>query len=148
MVVEVVNAEEFAAQLAAFQSELAAFSETAGGEIRVVVEQGLMILQGEAADYPPQRGETDYRRTGTLGRTWISAGRVVEGRRLHNLVGRVGNATPYGRYVQDPDRQARWHRGVWQTTEEIVKANREAIDDLLSQAGGRIVKLLLRPLGR
>jgi hypothetical protein len=143
---EVVNYEEFSAELAVFQAELAAFEETAGDELRVVFEQGLMILQGEAADYPAQPSGSDYRRTGTLGRLWISAGRVIEGRGI-NLVGRVGNATPYARYVQGPGTQARWHQDVWATTEEIVKENRDAIDDLLARCGGRIVKRLLRPLG-
>jgi hypothetical protein len=49
--------------------------------------------------------------------------------------------------VQGPGTQARWHQDVWATTEEIVKENRDAIDDLLARCGGRIVKRLLRPLG-
>lgn len=146
MPVEVANWEEFQADVAALQDAIAAIAETGGNELRTMFEQGLMVLQGAAADYP-QQPDTEYRRTGTLGRTWVSAGRVIEGRHVGDLVGRVGNATPYGLYVQDPARQAEFHADIWHTTDDIVADNRDAIDDLLSQAGGRIVKRLAGGLG-
>ena len=98
-------------------------------------------IQEKMADYPPASGKpqpfkTDrqrryffwalreglitipYRRTGTLGRKWTH--RVERGGRR----GVVGNNTAYGPLVQSGDQQAGYHRGTWQTDQEV--ADREA----------------------
>jgi hypothetical protein len=134
---EVVTVDGLSELLEAFAN----FPTIAAGEISKAVEKALLLLQGAAADYPPKPPESTYRRTGTLGRLWTSAARVVE----ENVsgafvVGRVGNATPYGPYVQDPKEQAKVHRGRWKTTEQIVQEHRAEIDDILAEAGAQIVE--------
>lgn len=116
------------------------FPEIARGEMRKALEKSLLLLQGAMADYPVQRSDTVYRRTGTLGRLWTSARREVRTERAGILEGRIGNRTPYGPYVQDPDLQAEVHRGRWKTTEQVMRENEEAIEALLGQAGGDMVR--------
>ena len=115
------------------------FPEIAQGEVEVALDKALLLLQGAMADYPAQAGDTAYRRTGTLGRLWTAAQREVYEAGHHVWEGRIGNATPYGPYVQDPDRQAPWHAQRWKTTADVVKENEQAIAALLAQAGGNIV---------
>ena len=143
MTVETEGFEEFQRALEEFQRTLAAYADLAGEEAQPLFEQALMIVQGEAADYPAQPEGADYRRTGTLGRTWLSAGRVIEGTVWGRMVGKVDNATPYGPYVMDPKRQAWFHAGSWKTTREVVKEARPDIDALLEDTGVRIVRRLL-----
>lgn len=69
-------------------------------------------------------GRTSSRRTGTLGRRWVS---VIREGGSRTLTGEIGNATIYGPYVQDPDMQARFHRGRWITTQQALEQNRQAI---------------------
>lgn len=119
------------------------FPAIAHGEVRAAMEKALMLLQAAAADYPQQRQGSTYRRTGTLGRLWTSATReITQGR--HELEGRVGNATPYGPYVQDEDMQVTVHRGRWKTTKQIIAENEEAVDALLAQAGANVVEEMAR----
>lgn len=120
------------------------FPEIAQGEIEVVLEKSLLLLQGAIADYPEQSPDTAYRRTGTLGRLWTAATREVYEVGHHVWEGRVGNATPYGPFVQDPDRQAPWHAGRWKTTDDVIEENEQAIAALLGQAGGNIVEEMAR----
>lgn len=133
--------EQFRKDLEALMAQMAAFPEIAAGEIRLAGEQALMVLQSEAADYPASPPESEYRRTGTLGRLWVTGVREIGGRGI-NLWFRAGNRTPYGPYVQDPERQAWFHRARWQTTEEVVAENMDSVDQILGEAGGRIVEKL------
>ena len=56
------------------------------------------------------------------------------------VVGRVSNATPYAPYVQHPEKQARVHRGRWQTTDEIVAEHEGDVAEVLEESAGRIVE--------
>lgn len=109
-------------------------------EVTRALHKALMLLQSAASDYPPGLMGSRYRRTGTLGRLWTVARPQVREVRGHVLEGRVGNRTPYGPYVQDPDAQVEVHRGRWATTDEIVREHEEEIGALLSQAGANIVR--------
>lgn len=85
-------------------------------------ERGLLRMQGAMAQYPAPRTGSRYVRTGTLGRRWTSAPRV-----LTPLQGRVVNNTRYGPVVQrDPSEgqpsQAWMHQGRWQTDKEVMEA--------------------------
>lgn len=60
--------------------------------------------------------EVSGKRTGTLGRRWTSR-TYPQG---NTLVGEWGNNTEYGPYVQDAERQARFHQGRWQTTRLVL----------------------------
>lgn len=134
--------EQFQAELDEFVAALEAFPEIAAGQIELAIEQTLMVLQGDAADYPAAPADSWYRRTGTLGRLWVSGQRVIEAAPDSSaafVVGRVGNATPYGPYVMDPEKQTPAHRGRWRTTMQVVADNQEAINAVLAQAGTGIV---------
>jgi hypothetical protein len=130
-----VRIEGYEELMQAFQD----FPEIAQGEVEKALEKSLLLLQGAMADYPEQAADTAYRRTGTLGRLWTAATREVYEVSAHIWEGRMGNATPYGPYVQDPERQAPWHAGRWETTDDEVRENEQAIAAILSQAGGNIV---------
>ena len=83
---------------------------------------------------------------GTLGRLWTAATpQVTVGG--HVLDARISNATPYGPYVQDPERQAAQHRGRWKTTDEIVREHVGEVGPLLAQAGYRIVERVAEVAG-
>lgn len=58
-----------------------------------------------------------YRRTGTLGRRWTTE----VSRQGDDLVGKVGNVTVYGPFVQSVDEQAAVHRGRWRTDEQVAR---------------------------
>jgi hypothetical protein len=120
------------------------FPAIARGAVAKALEKALLLLQGEAADYPVQRSGSRYRRTGTLGRTWTSARREIRQGRGHLLEGRMGNRTPYGPYVQSEAEQLAVHRGRWKTIEQILQEQEGAIDGLLGQAGGEMVKGMAR----
>lgn len=61
--------------------------------------------------------QVPYRRTGTLGRRWTTE----VSRQGDDLVGRVGNVTVYGPFVQSVDGQAAVHRGRWRTDEQVAR---------------------------
>jgi hypothetical protein len=135
--------EGFQEELQQLTEALAEFPRIAAGDVRGGVEKALLLLQGRAAEYPPAPVGSGYRRTGTLGRLWAGATRVVElGESGAFVQGRVGNATPYSPYVQGPDDQAQVHKGRWQTTDQIVDAAGDEIGLILEDAGASIVRHL------
>ena len=91
-------------------------------KLREPLERGLATLHEAIAVYPPSPEGSTYRRTGTLGRRW-----TTEVQTLTQFRGVLGNNTIYGPYVQDKDKQARVHRGRWQTIQSVVKAKRAAV---------------------
>lgn len=66
-----------------------------------------------------------YRRTGTLGKKWAI------GNIRWNRV-KIGNNTPYARFVQGEEDQSKFHRqGGWQTTEAIAdKEENQVVRDV------------------
>lgn len=136
----------YTGSLESLQQALAEFPKVAGGQVSQAIEHCLLVLQGAAADYPPAPPGSSYIRTGTLGRLWTSATRVVEQVGAW-LMGRVDNATPYGPFVQDPERQAWMHVGRWLTTDKIVEQNLEVVAQILEDAGGEIVHSLAQRVG-
>jgi hypothetical protein len=119
------------------------FPDDALAELRTAAEQALVLLATYAAEYPAQPPNSSYRRTGTLGRLWTTNTPhvTVSG---HVLEARISNATPYGALVQDPVVQIAPHRGRWQTTEDVVEAHINEVEQLLSEAGGRIVERVVK----
>lgn len=140
--IETEGFDDFQAQAEQLIQALANFPQIAATVVGRAMDRALILLQGDAADYPEATADSTYRRTGTLGRLWAGGARVVkmEGSGAgFSLVGRVGNATPYGPYVQDPDRQAQMHRGRWRTTDQVVRDNAAGIQMILARAGDDIV---------
>lgn len=69
------------------------------------------------------RARGQYKRTGTLGRSWTHDETVS----LMGIQTALGNVTPYARYVQDEGRQADIHRNWWQTTKDVLEKREQWI---------------------
>ena len=67
--------------------------------------------------------QVPYRRTGTLGRKWTSKVTFTD----DDVMGFVGNNTPYAPLVQGFDTQARIHAGNWQTEQDVANESRDEI---------------------
>lgn len=91
--------------------------------IEPAMQRSVIKLQEAMADYPPQRPNSSYRRTGTLGRRWTTA---VD-RLPRSLRGTVGNNTIYGPFVQSARFQSAVHRGRWQTDEQVIEEEKPGI---------------------
>lgn len=76
-----------------------------------------LLIQSEMQRYPPPPPNSWYRRTGTLGRRWVS--RVKAGN--NSVTGTIGNNTIYAPDVQSAADQAHVHRGRWQTDEGVLR---------------------------
>ena len=74
--------------------------------------------------------EVPYRRTRTLGRKWTTKVEHISG----GVVGIVGNATPYGPYVQSRADQAQIHAGRWGTVEDALENLEDEIFETLGEA--------------
>lgn len=71
-----------------------------------------------------------YFRTGTLGRRWTTR-RI---RTATSVGAEIGNNTEYGRWVQDDERQARFHRGRWTTdVQALDQIGGDVVDDVRSE---------------
>lgn len=104
--------------------------------LRRPMVRGLARVVAEMSEYPAQPAETDYVRTGTLGRRWTQEiDSTAEG-----LQGKAGNNTLYGPFVQSEMFQAEW-MAHWQTDEDVVERQmapierdfQAAIDDELGE---------------
>ena len=92
------------------------------GAQRGLAAGGALILS-RLATYPPQRPNSRYRRTGTLGRRWTM--------RQQGLQVTVGNNTPYAPEVQG-DKQLAFHRETgWQTPEDVVEKHGREIEAII-----------------
>lgn len=118
--------------------------------LRDGMEESLAILHGDIARYPRQRSGSRYVRgrgmansrgqvrrltSQRLGTRWTTRVSTSGG----EIKGEVGNNVTYGPYVQDAQRQARVHRGVWQTDEDVINQNQREIvgvfDRVINQYG-------------
>jgi len=73
-------------------------------------------------------GQFPYRRTKHLGQAWTEKVQFIAG----GVEGIVGNITPYGPLVQDRDQQAEFHKGEWDTAQDILD---EMSDEIFSTLG-------------
>lgn len=90
------------------------------------MQRGVLRLQRSMQVYPPQRPNSSYRRTGTLGRRWTV--RIIKSG--NGLTGKVGNNASYGPLVQSSRFQTALHRSTgWTTDERAVKENEKIILD-------------------
>lgn len=119
--------------------------------LRDGMEESLAILHGDIARYPRQRSGSRYVRgrgmansrgqvrrltSQRLGTRWTTRVSTSGG----EIKGEVGNNVTYGPYVQDAQRQARVHRGVWQTDEDVMRRREPAIRGIFERAIERIAE--------
>ena len=98
--------------------------------MRGAMNDATALLLRELQTYPTQRTGSSYVRTGTLRRSWS---RDIDGQGLamRGIVGSNENMAPYNRLVQDADRQAPIHHGLWTNTiQSVVSRNETAIQDM------------------
>lgn len=67
-----------------------------------------------------------YRRTGNLGRLWVTS----VSNSGADIRGEVGNDISYGPFVQSAESQAPIHQGRWRTAERVVEMMTPQIQDL------------------
>jgi hypothetical protein len=95
------------------------YPEIAGPILGKASDAALLGLIPDLADYPAPPIDSRYRRSGTLGRLWTAARPEWEAI-PSGFLGSIGNATPYGAWVQDSHDQAWMHKNRWSTDKEIV----------------------------
>ncbi len=109
-------------------------------ELEQASEAALLSLIPPLADYPAAPSSSTYRRSGTLGRTWTAA-RPEFAPLSSGFEASIGNATPYGPFVQG-DEQAEMHKGRWKTTKQIAEAHRGEIEQYFEKALQRVAQKL------
>jgi hypothetical protein len=97
--------------------------------VGIAMHSSLEHLRGKVAKYPPPPPQSTYRRTGTLGRKW-----AVKVKMAPDVVGYLGNNTPYAGYVQDRARQAWMHVGRWPTVQDVVDDEMEFVAGEFAEA--------------
>jgi hypothetical protein len=114
------------------------YPEIAEPIMRDALYAALLSLIPDLATYPPQE-PTSYRRTGTLGRLWSSAQPEYQ-TQSNGFEARIGNATPYGPFVQGEDDQSQvmTDKG-WANVADVVAAHQDSIDAYLEAALNRVL---------
>ena len=145
---EVSGFAEFERDLEKLQRALENAKRTVPRVMGQTITQALLILQGEAAIYPAAVPDSAYVRTGTLGRRWTTATRVLGASAGGWIAGTVGNNTWYGPFVQDEEEQTTAHRAHgWKTIQQVAREQTATIDRLLSQAGVQIGEAIIEEAG-
>ena len=130
--------DEFARDIDQFMSAAAEWPQLMLARAGVVAGQALVMLAGDASQYPEKLPNQRYRRTGTLGRLWTQGKPVVKVS-ARAMRGTIGNATPYGHWVQDPDKQAEIHKGRWRTTQNVLDERRQTVVSMFERANVSVV---------
>lgn len=113
--------------LAAALDRFAQGDQQVGKALVRATRRAVAVLRRKLAKYPEERPESNYRRTGTLGRRWTTRVQFAG-----DVAGLVGNNVPYAPYVQDADRQAQIHRGLWQTAQEVAQGSEDEVVDIFA----------------
>lgn len=136
-VLQITGFEEFEAAIEELQDALDQAPEIITGQISEGIARGLMILQGQAAIYPP--APPGIERTGILGKRWAFATRAFtwRGRDDAGVTGTVGNNTWYGPRVMGSagEQEEPWIGIGWRSIDDIADAASPQIQQLLIQAG-------------
>ena len=126
--------------LAPLLQALDSYPDLVRPEMEQAAEAALLSLIPPLADYPSAPSGSTYRRSGTLGRTWTAA-RPEFASLQTGFEASIGNATPYGPYVQG-DEQAKVHAGRWKTAQQIAEARRGDIEQYFEKALQRVAQKL------
>lgn len=112
---------------------LESYPDIAGPILQKASDAALLGLIPDLANYPAPPPDSTYRRTGTLGRLWAAA-RPEWAAIASGFEGSIGNATPYGTWVQSAAQQANIHTDRWSTDQEIVDKHAVDTDAYFDQA--------------
>lgn len=105
--IEIKGARELVARLGVFTNEIEP-------KITAAISAIALEIKGKIATYPEKPENSNYRRTGTLGRKWN-----VENKRMGAI---IGNNTSYGPWVQDRETQSLLHLyDGWQTVQDMAE---------------------------
>lgn len=131
-----------APHLAALLAATDRYPEIAEPIMRDAVYAALLSLIPDLATYP-QQSSTTYRRTGTLGRLWGAARPEYEAQG-NGFEARIGNATPYGPFVQgapeDSPRQTQVMADKgWANIGDVLEAHEGSFDAYLEAALNKIL---------
>ena len=99
--------------------------------LRAPMISSLALLHSQLATYPAPPSGSSYRRTGTLGRSWVTPPPTET---PDGLQGEIGNNVTYAPYVQSQERQARVHQGRWPTDEQVIAQNEARIREIFADA--------------
>lgn len=99
------------------------------GKFKPAVEKGLqaiaLVIKGWIQPYPEARPESQYRRTMGLFKSWTISP-------VKNMGVTIGNNRSYAPFVQDRDRQAAVHQGIWQTVQDAKEEFDPKVGKMLS----------------
>ena len=98
--------------------------------LRPPMEKSLAILHRDIAPYPSKPSHSTYRRTGTLGRKWVTA--IEQGSNF--IRGTVGNNTPYADFVQGL-KQTGFHAATgWKRADKVLEEKQAQITGFFKDA--------------
>ncbi len=100
------------------------------------MQAGIFRLESRMKDYPAAIPSSKYRRTGTLGRRWVSepVRHTAQG-----LEQKIGNNTAYAPWVQSSMFQAAVHRNRWVTDLQVMDEEKEFIIRLFENAVAKAI---------
>jgi hypothetical protein len=129
------------------------FPKQLDGAMSETLKASLIELQGSVLPYPPQNPDSDYVRTGTLGRTLGASmtGRPegkpdifeVQKEGGKRWVGHFGTRLNYAEPVIG-EKQARVHQGRWWTIRTVAKRARPKIERRFRQMAEALARWLDR----
>lgn len=125
--------------LPALIATLDAYPDIARPILEDASSAALLSLIPDLASYPPKPAGSTYRRTGTLGRLWTSA-RPEFAPVASGFEASVGNATPYGDFVQG-EHQTGFHKEHgWSNVDDVLKRHEVDIERSFDTALQRIAE--------
>jgi hypothetical protein len=114
--VSIEGAEELVAKLDKIEGDIRP-------ELERTTDRAVKYVYSKVPSYPPPPPDSDYRRTGTLGRSITTDVRSVGS----SVAGVIGTDIVYAPYVISETDQAWMHRGRWWTLQEHVRGLRDII---------------------
>ena len=95
-------------------------------------------IAADAANYPPERPNQRYVRSGDLGRGWTESEPLMQGDAT-SLLAVLTNSVSYGPFVQGTEDQATVHAKRWRTTDQIAAAWEDRAAQRIEQALGKLI---------
>ena len=109
--------------------------DTIQGDVTDILDD----IAQDAADYPPERPNQRYVRSGDLGRGWTESEPMLTGS-VTSLLAVLTNSVSYGPFVQGTEDQSTVHAKRWKTTDQITAAWEDRAAQRIEQALGKLIK--------